>query len=36
MCVCVAESGPAFDRLISTSRSNSRPRLSPYLHWKSF
>ena len=34
LCVCVVQrSEPAFDRLISTSRSNYRPRLSLYLHW---
>ena len=33
LCVCVVQrSEPAFDRLISTSRSNYRPRLSLYLH----
>ena len=33
--VCVVQrSEPAFDRLISTSRSNYRPRLSLYLHLK--
>ena len=33
VCVCVVQrSEPAFDRLISTSRS--KPRLSLYLHWK--
>ena len=33
--VCVVQrSEPVFDRLISTSRSNYRPRISLYLQWK--